>query len=86
MQYDFMMMSFDLNENTNRFFVLFLIHDKHNHLQKLSIESSTIFRRFVNVMQINSLQNNINVLTILRYKFKSFLKSKRSFKKFSQLN
>jgi hypothetical protein len=83
-QYDFTMMSLDLNENINKFFVLFLIHNKRNHSQKSFVELSTTFRRFVNVMQINSSQNNINVLTILRYKFKSSFKLKRFFKKFLQ--
>jgi hypothetical protein len=33
-KYDFTMMSLDLNENINEFFVLFSIHDKRNHSQK----------------------------------------------------
>jgi hypothetical protein len=53
-QYDFTMMSFDLNENINKFFVLLSIHDKRNHSQKSSIESSTTFRRSISVVQINS--------------------------------
>jgi hypothetical protein len=69
-QYDFTMMSLDLNENINRFFALLSIHDKRSHSQKSSIESSTTSRRSINVMQINSSQNDINALTILRYKFK----------------
>jgi hypothetical protein len=35
-------------------------------------------------MQINSSQNDINALTILRYKFKWLLKLRKIFKKFSQ--
>jgi hypothetical protein len=77
------MMSLDLNENINRFFVFFSIHDKRNHSQKSLIESSTTFRRSISVVQINNSQNDINVLTILRYKFKSFFKLKKFFKKFS---
>jgi hypothetical protein len=65
-QYDFTMMSLDLNENINRFFTLLSIHDKRSHLQRSSVESSTTFRRFVSVVQINSSQNDINALTILR--------------------
>jgi hypothetical protein len=83
-QYDFTMMSLDLNENINRFFALFSIHDKRSHSQKSSVESSTTSRRLISVIQIKSSQNDINALAILRYKFKSFFKSKRSFKKFSQ--
>ncbi len=83
-QYDFTMMSLDLNENINRFFALFLIHDKRNHSQKSSIESSTTFRRSINVVQINSSQNDINALAILRYKFKSSFRLKKFLKKFSQ--
>jgi hypothetical protein len=83
-QYDFTMMSLDLNENINRFFVLFSTHDKRSHSQKSSVESSTTFRRLINVVQINSSQNDINVLAILRYKFKSFFRLKRFLKKFSQ--
>jgi hypothetical protein len=83
-QYDFTIVNFDLNENINKFFILFSTHNKRNHSQKSSIESSTLFRRFVNVVQINNSQNNINALTILRYKFKSSFKLKRFFKKFSQ--
>ncbi len=77
-------MSLDLNKNINRFFILFSTHNKRNHSQKSSIESSTTFRRFVSVVQIDNSQNDINVLTILHYKFKSFFKLKKSFKKFSQ--
>ncbi len=83
-QYDFTMMSLDLNENINKFFAFFSIHNKRSHSQKLSIESSTTFRRSINGVQINSSQNDINALTILRYKFKSFLRLKRLLKKFSQ--
>jgi hypothetical protein len=83
-QYDFTMMSLDLNENINRFLVLFATHDKRSHSQKSSIESSTTFRRSINVVQIDSSQNDINALAILRYKFKSFFRLKRLFKKFSQ--
>jgi hypothetical protein len=83
-QYDFTMMSLDLNENINRFFALFSIHDKRSHSQKSSVESSATFRRSISVVQIESSQNDINALAILRYKFKSSLKSRRSLKKFSQ--
>jgi hypothetical protein len=83
-QYDFTMMSLDLNENINRFFVLFSIHDKRSHSQKSSIESSTTFRRSISVIQIKSSQNDINVLAIMHYRFKSFFRLKRLFKKFSQ--
>jgi hypothetical protein len=83
-QYDFTMMSLDLNENINRFFVLLLIHDKRSHSQKSSVESSATFRRSISVIQIKSSQNDINALAILRYRFKSSLRLKRLFKKFSQ--
>jgi hypothetical protein len=83
-QYDFTMMNLDLNENINRFFVLFSIHDKRSHSQKSSVESSTTFRRSISVVQIKSSQNDINVLAILRYKFKSLFRLKRFLKKFSQ--
>jgi hypothetical protein len=83
-QYDFTMMNLDLNENINKFLVFFSTHDKCNHSQKSSIELSITFRRLINVVQINSSQNDINALTILRYKFKSLFKLKKSFKKFSQ--
>jgi hypothetical protein len=83
-QYDFTMMSLDLNENINRFFVLFSTHDKRSHSQKFSIESSATFRRSISVIQIKSSQNDINALAILRYKFKSLFRLKRSFKKLSQ--
>jgi hypothetical protein len=83
-QYDFTMMSLDLNENINKFLVFSSTHDKRSHSQKSSVESSTTFRRSINVIQIKSSQNDINALAILRYRFKSFLKLKRFFKKFSQ--
>jgi hypothetical protein len=83
-QYDFTMMSLDLNENINRFFALLSTHDKRSHSQKFSIESSATSRRSISVIQIKSSQNDINVLAILRYRFKSFLKLKKSLKKFSQ--
>jgi hypothetical protein len=83
-QYDFTMMSLDLNENINRFFVFLATHDKRNHSQKSSVESSTTSRRSISVVQINSSQNDINAFTILRYKFKSLLKLKRFLKKLSQ--
>jgi hypothetical protein len=83
-QYDFTMMSLDLNENINKFFALLSIHDKRSHSQKSSVESSATSRRSISVVQIESSQNDINALAILRYRFKSFLKLKRSFKKFSQ--
>jgi hypothetical protein len=82
-QYDFTMMNLDLNENINRIFAFFSFHDKRSHSQKSSVESSTTFRRSISVVQINSSQNDINVLAILRYKFKSFLKLKKILKKFS---
>jgi hypothetical protein len=53
-QYYFIMMSFDLNENMNKFFILLSTHDKRNHSQKSFVESSTTFRRYVSVVQINS--------------------------------
>jgi hypothetical protein len=83
-QYDFTMMNLDLNENINRFFALLSTHDKRSHSQKSSIESSTTSRRSISVVQINSSQNHINALTILRYRFKSLFRLKRSLKKFSQ--
>jgi hypothetical protein len=83
-QYDFTMMSLDLNENINRFFILSSIHDKRSHSQRSSIESSATFRRSISVIQIESSQNDINALAILRYRFKSSLKLKRFLKKFSQ--
>jgi hypothetical protein len=83
-QYDFTMMSLDLNENINRFLVFSSIHDKRSHSQKSSIESSATFRRSISVVQIKSSQNDINALAILRYRFKSSLRLKRSLKKLSQ--
>jgi hypothetical protein len=83
-QYDFTMMSLDLNENINRFFALSSTHDKRSHSQKSSIESSATSRRSISVIQIKSSQNDINALAILRYKFKSLFRLKRFFKKFSQ--
>jgi hypothetical protein len=83
-QYDFTMMSLDLNENINRFFALLSTHDKRSHSQRSSVESSTTSRRSISVVQINSSQNHINALTILRYRFKSSFKLKRSFKKLTQ--
>jgi hypothetical protein len=83
-QYDFTMMSLDLNENINKFFAFFSIHDKRSHSQKSSVESSATSRRSISVVQIKSSQNDINALTILRYRFKSFLKLKKSLKKSSQ--
>jgi hypothetical protein len=83
-QYDFTMISLDLNENINKFFVLFSTHDKRSHSQKSSIESSATFRRSISVIQIKNSQNDINALAILRYKFKSLFKLKRFLKKLSQ--
>jgi hypothetical protein len=83
-QYDFTMMSLDLNENTNRFFALLSTHDKRSHSQKSSVESSTTSRRSISVVQIESSQNDINALAILRYRFKSSLRLKRLLKKLSQ--
>jgi hypothetical protein len=83
-QYDFTMMSLDLNENINRFFALLSTHDKRSHSQKSSVESSAMFRRSISVVQIESSQNDINALTILRYRFKSSFRLKRSLKKSSQ--
>jgi hypothetical protein len=83
-QYDFTMMSLDLNENINKFFALLSIHDKRSHSQKSSVESSATFRRSISVIQIKSSQNDINALAILRYRFKSSLRLKRSLKKSSQ--
>jgi hypothetical protein len=83
-QYDFTMMSLDLNENINKFFVLSSIHNKRSYSQRSSVESSTTSRRSISVVQINSSQNDINALAILRYKFKSFFKLKKFLKKLSQ--
>jgi hypothetical protein len=83
-QYEFIFMNLNLNEVINRFFALLIIIDKRNHSQKSTKVSSTIFRRLFNVVQMNNSQNNVNALTILRYKFKSSLRIKRLFKKSSQ--
>jgi hypothetical protein len=74
-------MSLNLNKVINRFSALSIIIDKRNHFQDLTKISSTIFRRLFSIVQMNNSQNNVNALTILRYRFKSSSRIKRSFKK-----
>jgi hypothetical protein len=51
-------MSLNLNEITNRFFILSSIINKKNCNQDLIDKSSKFNKRFVNVIQINSSQKN----------------------------
>ncbi len=82
-QYEFIFMSLNLNEIINKFSILLII-DKRIHSQNLIEISSTISRRLISVMYVNNFQDNVNILTVLRYKFKSISRLKRSFKKSSQ--
>jgi hypothetical protein len=75
------LMSLNLNEITNRFFILSSIIDKKSCNQNFVDKSSKFSRRFVNVIQINSSQKKMNVLVLFRYKFKSSSRLKRSFNK-----
>ncbi len=83
-QYEFILMSLNLNEFINRFSTLSIIIDKRNHSQDSIDVSSTIFRRLFSVVQVNNSQSSVNALTILRYKFKSSSRIKKSLKKSSQ--
>jgi hypothetical protein len=83
-QYEFILMNLNLNEFINRFSALSIIIDKRSHFQNSTDVSSTIFRRLISVVQIDNFQDNVNVLTMLRYRFKSFSRLKRSLKKSSQ--
>ncbi len=75
------LMNLNLNEITNRFFTLSSIIDKKSCNQNLVDKSSKFNRRFVNVIEINSSQKEINVFILFRYKFKSLSRLKRSFNK-----
>jgi hypothetical protein len=83
-QYEFILISLNLNEVINRFSALSTIIDKRNHFQNSTKISLTIFRRSFNVVQMNNSQNSVNALTILRYRFKSSSRIKKSLKKSSQ--
>ncbi len=83
-QYEFIFMSLNFNEIINRFFALSIIIDKRNHFQDSTKISLTIFRRSFSVVQVNNSQSSVNALTILRYRFKSSSRIKRSLKKSSQ--
>jgi hypothetical protein len=75
------LMSLNLNEITNRFFILSSIIDKRNCNQDLVDKSFRFSRRFVNVIQVNLSQKENNAFVLLRYKFKSSSRLKRSFNK-----
>ncbi len=83
-QYEFILMSLNLNEFINKFLTLSIIIDKRNHFQNSINVSSAISRRSISVMQIDNSQNNVNVLTMFRYKFKLFSRLRRFLKKSSQ--
>ncbi len=83
-QYEFTLMSLNFNEFINRFSTLSIIIDKRNHFQSSIDVSSTISRRSISVVQIDNSQDNVNVLTMLRYRFKFFSRLRRLFKKSSQ--
>ncbi len=83
-QYEFILMNLNFNEIINKFSALSIIINKRNHSQNSTKISSTIFRQLFSVVQMNNSQSNVNVLTILRYKFKSSSRIKRFFKKSSQ--
>jgi hypothetical protein len=80
-QYEFTLMSLNLNEIINRFLILLITTDKRNHSQDSVDASSTISQRLISVMQINSSQSSVNVLTVLRYRFKSSSRLRRFLKK-----
>ncbi len=80
-QYEFILMSLNLNEIINKFLILSIITNKRSHSQEFVDVSSTISQRSISVMQINNSQSNVNFLTILRYRFKSSSRLKRFFKK-----
>jgi hypothetical protein len=75
------LMSLNLNEITNRFFTLSSIIDKRSCNQNFANRSSKFSRRFVNVIQVNSSQKEMNVLVLFQYKFKSSSRLKRSLNK-----
>jgi hypothetical protein len=75
------LMSLNLNEITNRFFTLSLITDKRSCSQSFVDRSSKSSRRFVSVIQVNSSQKEMNAFVLLRYRFKSSSRLKRSLNK-----
>jgi dihydroorotate dehydrogenase len=75
------LMSLNLNAITNRFLILSSIIDKKSCNQNFVDKSSRSSRRFVSVIQVNSSQRKMNVLALLRYKFKSSSRLKRSLNK-----
>jgi hypothetical protein len=83
-QYEFTFMSLDLNEVINKFSALSIIIDKRNHFQDSAKILSTIFRRSISIVQVDNSQNNVNILMILRYRFKSSSRLERFLKKSSQ--
>jgi hypothetical protein len=74
------LMSLNLNEITNRFLILSSITDKRSCNQNF-VDRSKSSRRFVSVIQVNSSQKEMNALALLRYRFKSSSRLKRSFNK-----
>jgi hypothetical protein len=75
------LINLNLNEITNRFFILSSIIDKKSCNQNFVDKSSKFSRRFVNVIQVNSSQREINVFVLFQYKFKSSSRLKRSLNK-----
>jgi hypothetical protein len=75
------LMSLIFNEITNRFFILWSIIDKKNCNQNFVNRSSKSSKRFVSVIQVNSSQKRMNAFALLRYKFKSSSRLKRSLNK-----
>jgi hypothetical protein len=75
------LINLNFNEIMNRFFTLSSIVDKRNCNQNSVDKSSKSSKRFVSVIQVNSSQKEINALALLRYKFKSSSRLKRSFNK-----
>jgi hypothetical protein len=75
------LMSLNLNEITNRFFILSSIIDKKSCNQNFVDKSSRFSKRFVSVIQVNSSQREMNALALFRYRFKSSSRLKRSLNK-----
>ncbi len=75
------LMNLNFNEITNRFLILSSIIDKRSCNQKLVDRSSRFSRRFVSVIQVNSSQKEINAFVLLRYRFRSSSRLKRSLNK-----
>ncbi len=75
------LMNLNLNEITNRFFTLSSIIDKKSCNQNFVDRLSRSSRRFVSVIQVNSSQRGMNALVLLRYRFKSSSRLKRSLNK-----